>query len=177
MLKRLAGARACAPAAALLLCACGAPTGAKLVEVRAAAIDPPELWLAEALDKDGQPASAVQVCTDHAMRQGFVRANAEVNGQACAPHRDAVERDGLYAVRCELNGHPYGLTLNRSGDPARDFTVRFTLTALDGTAGAAAQTRRFRRLGPCPAGWHVGDQARVGGAKGENALSGRWAER
>jgi hypothetical protein len=176
MPTRLLRARTCAPAAALLLAACG-PSGAKLVEVRAAAIDPPELWLAEALDADGRSAGAVKVCTDHAMREGFARANAEVDGQTCAPHRDAVQRDGLYAVRCELNGHPYGLTLNRSGDPARDFSVRFTLTALDGTAGAAAQTRRFRKLGPCPAGWQVGDQARLGAARGENALSGRWAGR
>src|SRR4051812_42924956 len=112
--------------AALALSACG-PSGAKLVEVRAAQIDPPQLWLAEDLDAQGKPAGATRICTDSALRAGFVRANAEVNGMACAPHRDAVDRPGLYAVRCDLNGHTYGLTQNRSGDPLQDFQVRFTL--------------------------------------------------
>ena len=58
-----------------------------------------------------------------------------------------------------------------------DYQVRFTLTALDGTKGAAAQVRHYRRLGACPAGWRVGDQARLGAGMGENALSGQWAGR
>ena len=172
----LSSARACAPAAALLLAACNAPSGSALIAARAAAMDPPQLWLVEALDAAGQRAGAVQVCTDSALRAGFTRANAEVNGETCAPHRDPVEKPGLYAVRCDLNGHPYGLTLNRLG-ASDDYQVRFTLTALDGVKAAAAQTRHYRRLGACPAGWRVGDQARLGAARGENALSGQWAGR
>lgn len=174
------GARTCARAAllpaVLALAACG-PSGAKLVEVRAAQIDPPQLWLAEALDGNGKPAAAIQVCADSALRAGFVRANAEINGMSCAPHRDAVDRPGLYAVRCDLNGRTYGLTQNRKGDPQQDFQVRFTLTALDGTDVRAAQVRHYRKLGACPAGWGIGDQARLSAAKGENALSGQWARR
>ena len=178
----LSGARACAPPAApllaaLLLAACGAPSGAKLVEVRAARIAPPQRGRAEALDAAGAPSGAIQVCTDTALRAGFLRANAEVDGQPCAPHRDAVDKPGLYAVRCDLGGRTFGLTQTRTGDPARDFQVRFRLAALDGTDAVAAQTRHFRKLGACPAGGQVGDQARLGAPKGENALSGRWAHR
>src|ERR1043165_190676 len=98
------GARTCVRAAllpsVLALAACG-PSGAKLVEVRATQIDPPQLWLAQGPDATGQPAAATQICTDSALRAGFVRANAEINGVSCAPHRDAVDRPNLYAVRCD----------------------------------------------------------------------------
>src|SRR5215213_5255934 len=100
----LVRARWFAPALCLALAACGAPTGSALIEQRALGMDPPQLWLAEALDSAGKRSRAVQVCTNQALRAGLVRANAEVNGQTCAPHRDPIERVGLYAVRCEVAG-------------------------------------------------------------------------
>jgi hypothetical protein len=78
-------------------------------------------------------------------------------------------------VRCELNGHPFGLSVSRRDDPAQEFTVRFAMQALDGRDAHAVQVRRYRKLGPCPAGWGIGDQGpAAGGPPSGNALSGVW---
>ena len=167
-------ARACAPMLALALAACSQPQAQARLEARQGAMDRPSLWLAQALDTDGRVAAAIEVCADGAMRDGFARADAEVNGRPCHPRRDGVERRGLFAVRCEIDERRFGLTVNRRGDPARAFTVSFALTALDGSGVGARQVRRFQRLGPCPAGWRIGDQRRPGGERGVNALAGTW---
>jgi hypothetical protein len=164
---------ACGLAAALMLAGCNRPTGQALIEQRVAQMDPTQLWRAEALDDAGKVVDAIQVCLNRDVLAGFSRANTEINGQACAPHRDAVEQPGVYAVRCDLNGRTYGLTVNRTGDPEKAFTVRYALAALDGSGVTAKQTRRYTKVGACPAGWTVGDQGR-GGAKGGNALAGTW---
>ena len=167
-------ARWLAPALFLALGACGQPMAQVRLVAEQARADPPELWRVEALNAAGQPIGATLVCADRNMRAGFGRANAEVNGRTCAPMKGAVERPGLYAVRCELDGRRFGLTLSRSGDEARDFKVAFALTALDGTDVVARQVRRFQRVGACPAGWGIGDQGKPGGQPGVNALAGTW---
>ncbi len=164
-------ARTLAPVLLLALAACDRPTGSAVLEQRLIADDPPELWLAEALDDAGKAAGAIQVCTNRNLRAGLVRANAEVNGAACAPRRDAVEKPGLYAVRCQIGGKSFGLTVNTTGDLDRDFAVRTSFTSLYGRDEIrAVQTRHYARLGPCPAGWKVGDQGPRGGARTGNAL-------
>lgn len=173
MLKRLLRARWLAPALLLPLAACGEPRAEARFAAAQAAADPPQLWLAEALE-GGRVTGAVTVCADQVMRQGFARANAEVGGQPCLPLKDGVQQAGLYAVRCELGGRRFGLTVNQAGDPDRDFTVRFALKALDGTGAEARSFRRFRRLGACPAGWGIGGLGAPGGPPSRNALSGTW---
>jgi hypothetical protein len=165
------GARTLAPALLLALAACDAPSGSAVLERRLLAEDPPELWRAEAVDAAGRAAGAVHICTNRNLRAGLVRANAEVNGTTCAPRRDPVERPGLYAVRCQLGGKTFGLTVNTTGDLARDFTARSSFTGLYGRDDVrAVQTRHYTRLGPCPAGWKVGDQGPPGGERTGNAL-------
>ena len=85
-----------------------------------------------------------------------------------------MEKAGLYAVRCDLAGRRFGLTVNRSGDPEADVTVRIAMKALDGTGDEARTVRRFRKVGPCPAGWRIGDQGRPGQPPHHSALSGTW---
>ena len=158
-------------AAAIVLAGCGAEDRQSRIQAAQAAVDPPALWLAQADDAGKQQ---LYVCADSVMRDGFRRANAEINGRACSPFKDGVDRPGLYATRCELDGRRFGLTVTQDGDPQRDFTVRFALAALDGSGVQATQARRFRKVGACPAGWGIGDQARPGGRPGVNALSGTW---
>lgn len=172
--RRLAPAILLAPIFLLTLAACGAPAAQSRLTANQAAQDPPQLWRVESLDNAGRVTGATLVCTDQSMRDGFGRADAEVWGRPCLPHRDAVDRPDLYAVRCEIDGRRFGLTLNRSGDLRADFTAAFALTALDGSRATARQVRRFRREGACPAGWIIGDQARPDGRRGMNALAGTW---
>jgi len=168
-------ARWLAPALLLALTACSAPRTESRLAAHQAQVDPPMLWRVEALDTAGRPSAALTVCADSTLREGFARATAEVAGQPCLPMKDHVERPGLFAVRCELNGQRFGLTANRSGDPERDFQIAFALKALDGTDAGARQVRRFRRIGPCPAGWGIGDQAKLSEPRGVNALAGTWS--
>lgn len=167
-------ARWLAPALLLVLAACGAPHTESRLVAHQATVDPPMLWRVEALDAGGRPSAALTVCADQTLREGFARATAEVGGAPCLPMKDGVEQPGLYAVRCELNGRRFGLTVNRSGDPESDFQIAFAMKALDGTEAAVRQVRRFRRLGPCPHGWGIGDQAKAGAPRGVNALTGAW---
>jgi hypothetical protein len=171
--RRLAPAILLAPLL-LALTACGAPTAQSKLTATQAALDPPELWRVESLDDAGRVTGATLVCADQSMRDGFARADAEVWGRPCLPHRDAVDRPHLYAVRCEIDGRRFGLTLNRSGDLRTDFQAAFALTALDGSGATARQVRRFRREGACPANWIIGDQAKPDGRRGMNALAGTW---
>lgn len=175
MSNTLFRARWLAPALLLALSGCGVQRAETRLAAHQAQVDPPRLWRVTALDAAGQPAGAVLVCADRTMTGAFARAGAEVNGQPCLPLKDGVERAGLFAVRCELNGRRFGLTVNRTGDPARDFTVAFALRTVDGGSEVGArQVRRFQKLGPCPQGWGIGDQAKPGEPRGVNALAGTW---
>ncbi|WP_411288625.1 hypothetical protein [Phenylobacterium sp.] len=139
---------------------------------RQAAVDPPALWLAQSIDPQGRVEVAVLVCADTTLRQGFTRATVQAGEAFCAPHRDAVIRPDLYAVRCDLGGRGYGLTVSLRGDPEQAFETRFALQPLAAAGGGASQTVRYRRIGSCPAGWGIGDQARPDAPKGRNALAG-----
>ena len=166
-------ARWLAPALLLVLSACDRPDAQARLEARQAAYDPPRLWRVAAGSGHDAP-TQLFVCADTPLRAGFQRATAEINGRFCAPFKDGIERPGLYAVRCEMDGRRYGLTVNSRGDLERDFTSAFALTTLDGSGVTARQIRRFTDVGPCPAGWAIGDQARPGGRR-TSALSGAWA--
>ncbi|MBI1199832.1 MAG: hypothetical protein GC203_18385 [Phenylobacterium sp.] len=167
-------ARWIAPALALASMAGGCDHPSARIAARQARLDPPELWRVEALDAEGRVSGAVRVCADATMRGAFGRVTAESAGRPCRPLDDGVDRSDLYAVRCDLGGRRFGLTLSRQGDPAHAFTQTFALRALDGAATAARQVRRFRRLGPCPDGWRIGEQIRDGAARRTDSLAGVW---
>jgi hypothetical protein len=158
----------------LALVACSQPEREASLAARQAQMDPPALWLAQSFDADGKVTGAVQICADSMVRDGFTRGDEEVAGQPCLARKTGVERPGVYANRCELNGVRFGLTVNRTGDLEKDFTVAFALTALDGSGGKARQVRRYQKMGPCPAGWSIGDQAKPGEDREFNAVTGTW---
>jgi hypothetical protein len=168
-------ARWLAPVLSLVLMACSAADREARLKAQADAIDPPALWRVEVVDAGGAPAAALLVCANGDLVDGFRRANAEVSGELCLTLDGAVDRPGLYASRCVLNGRRFSVSVAQSGDPERDFTAAFAMTALDGSGLGARQVRRFRRIGPCPEGWRIGDQAPPGGPPGVNALAGAWS--
>ena len=104
--RRLAPAILLAPIFLLTLAACGAPAAQSRLTANQAAQDPPQLWRVESLDNAGRVTGATLVCTDQSMRDGFGRADAEVWGRPCLPHRDAVDRPDLYAVTCAPTSRP-----------------------------------------------------------------------
>lgn len=156
---------------ALNLAACDGPSAAARLAARQAKADPPRLWLAEALGPTGQVTRTLQVCADQHLREGFVRAEPEVNGNACFATSPVVSKPGLYALRCEAEGQSFAVTVSSRGDFTHDFQVRYALTPLDRGRGPFIQTIRYRLAGACPAGWKIGDQARAGQSKGRNTLS------
>ncbi|HEV2532649.1 hypothetical protein [Phenylobacterium sp.] len=148
-----------AAACALNLAACDLGANDARLAARQAQVDPPRLWLAEVMGPAGTPARQVQVCADQTLRDGFARAEPEVNHQPCRATSQIVSKPGLYALRCEAVGQSFAVTVTSRGDMRRDFTVRYALTPLDTGRASYVNTLRYRLLGPCPTGWRIGDQA------------------
>jgi hypothetical protein len=134
------------------------------LQARQARIDPPGLWLAEALSPSGHTTRQIAVCADAKLREGFARADPEVNGEPCRAISPVVEKPGLYALRCEAVGYTFAATVTARGDLKRDFQVRYALKALDTGRGPFVQTLRYRLVGACPAGWKIGDTVEASGA-------------
>jgi hypothetical protein len=136
---------------------------------RQQAIEPPQLWRVDALTETGEVRASVFVCADTALREAFVRTRAEVNGEICKDTTEPVMRENGWALRCQAHGWPFAVSATTVGDPERDFRLNFGLTQLyyvpsphDPPAMQVRQTRHFRRVGDCPMGWRIGDQARPG---------------
>lgn len=157
-------------AALLALAACdsGPDTQTELL-ARQQAIDPPQLWLVQVLDDAGAAKASVFVCADTTLRETFVRTRAEVNGEICRDTTSPVMKSNEWALRCQAGGMPYAISASTVGDPERDFRLDFGLTQLffDPTVAGSKrmsvrQSRHFRRIGACPTGWRIGDQAKPG---------------
>ena len=136
---------------------------------RQQAIEPPQLWRVDALTEAGEVRASVFVCADTALRDTFTRARAEVNGEPCRDTTPPVLKENGWALRCQAHGWPFAVSATTVGDPQRDFRLNFGLTQLyyvpsaaDPPAMQVRQTRHFRRVGDCPLGWRIGDQARPG---------------
>lgn len=125
-------------------------------ERRQAAIDPPELWSVPALDA-AAPSHPVKVCADSVVRAGFAAPMPAFDGQACERQGDAVLDGAKRFALCETNGHRFAVTSSVEGDPEQALTVRFSVQPLRGDRTTYGQTLRYQRLGPCPAGWRVGE--------------------
>ncbi len=136
---------------------------------RQQALDPPQLWRVEVIGRDGAVQSAVYVCADTNLRETFTRTRAEVNGQFCKDTTDPIMRPNGWALTCEVEGRPFGISATTVGDLKNDFRLDFGLTELyhyrtpqDPNPVTASQIRHFLRMGPCPSGWSIGDQAKPG---------------
>jgi hypothetical protein len=145
--------KALGPLALLLLAGCG-PVDTTRWQERQAAIDPPMLWRVRVV---GGPVASnpVEVCADSIMHAGFMEPMPTLDGQRCQPvdGRRALGPDRRLV--CQSQGRRYAVTSHLAGDPDAAFTVRFAVQPL-GRDGAYEQTRRYERLGRCPAGWRVG---------------------
>lgn len=141
---------------------------------RQQAFDPRELWSIEAV-----PAQAgwapVKLCTDARTRSGFLTPLPSVGGAPCMPTSPPRQNGKRLSIRCEVGGARYLASSVVEGDTARAFTVAYRVVGLDGggwdKAAAYAQTRRYRRLGPCPDGWAVGASTDRTGARTGGALA------
>lgn len=126
--------------------------------------DPPQLWLVQVIDEKEKATASVYVCADAPLREAFVRTRGEVNGEPCRDTTPPEEKANEWSLRCEADGRRFAVSSSTVGDLTQDFRLNFALTPCFDPPGVQAvrQTRRFRRVGACPAGWRIGDQARPG---------------
>ena len=147
-------------AALLLVGACdAAPDTAAQLLARQQALDPPRLWRIETLADGGKIVGVSFVCADTPLSQTFARVHAEVGGTPCRTRSGPVTHDGLSTLRCIAQGWNYEVSSQTSGDLTRDFRLAVTVIPLGRDLGSGRQLRRFQRLGACPSGWRIGDQA------------------
>jgi hypothetical protein len=156
-------------AAGIFAAGAGVPDTETKILARQQAIDPPQLWRVDALSADGAVRASVFVCADTSLREAFVRTRAEVNGEICKDTTSPVLKENGWALRCQAHGWPFAVSATTVGDPQQDFRLNFGLTQLyylptanDPPAMSVRQSRHFRRIGACPTGWRIGDQAKPG---------------
>ena len=97
---------------------------------RQQAIDPPQLWLVDALTETGAVKASVFVCADTSLRETFARTRAEVNGEICKDTTAPVMKENGWALRCAAHGRPFAVSASTVGDPKQDFQLNFGLTQL-----------------------------------------------
>jgi hypothetical protein len=156
--------------ALLGLAACGeAPKTETAILARQQTIDPPQLWRVEVIGDAGAVRDAVYVCADTSLREAFVRARAEVNGKPCEDTTSGLVKPNGWTLRCMVDGRPFAVSAATVGDLEHDFRLNFGLTQLfffrtadDPPPITVRETRHFLHMGPCPAGWRIGDQAKPG---------------
>ncbi|OJU11976.1 MAG: hypothetical protein BGN86_13570 [Caulobacterales bacterium 68-7] len=134
---------------------------------------PLAMWSATALDANGKELAETHVCADPLVRQGFELPLPKVNGSACLMVEQPVVREGRFDGRCKVGALTLVVNSSRTGDPASDFTVRMRTQALAMQDPGVLQIIRYRKLGPCPAGWHAGQAVNPGTGKTYDALDTR----
>lgn len=147
----------------LTLTACNAGQNA---QAQAAPPEPPagltQLWQVDVLGPGGKPEATMLACVDDELRKQFLMTRARVNGRGCLDITPPGERSRGWALRCQAQGRWYTISSSGAGDETHDFRLDVAMTPVFPDLGTAHQIRRFRRLGACPAGWRIGDQARPG---------------
>ena len=148
-----------------------ATTGAATAPAQPAAV-PAELWSIEVMDGD-KAVSRTDICADSQIREAFTRPAPSIGGQTCVRGHEPIEKDGVYSARCHVASQVYRVGAVTKGDTSRDFTVEMAVAAQGLTGPTFEQVRRYRILGPCPAGWTVGDSAAPGATQVVNSISGQ----
>jgi hypothetical protein len=156
------GLKALPPLLLLGLAACAAEHDAD-AGVVARRPDPPQLWLVQVIGKNGMAAASTYVCADTPLREAFVR-TPQVEGAPCTDVTRLLLRDHEWALRCQARGRQFAVSTQTLGDVTQDFRLDSQLTPVVRLPGIEPlrEARRFRHLGPCPAGWRVGDHAKPG---------------
>lgn len=130
-----------------------------------------QLWRIE-VQNDGKVGSRQDLCVDAALRSAFSRPAPQLNGQACVRVGQVVEKDGTYAMRCDIDSQQYRVGSVTQGDVTRDLTVEISVASQGRTGPSFEQVRRYRRLGPGPAGWVIADAAAPGATRVTTAVTG-----
>ena len=100
------------------------------------------------------------MCADQMIRSGFIIRALSTAGQPC------VTASLKLNYRCTIAGHALGVSTLISGDLARLFIVRASVTDLDRGATVYRRALSFRLLGACPKGWAIGDATDQSGRRG-----------
>jgi hypothetical protein len=120
---------------------------------------PPQLW-SIAVVEEPNPGRPVRLCADQMIRSGFIVRALSMAGQPC------VTMSLKLNYRCTIAGRAFGVSTLISGDPARLFTVRASVTDLDRGSTVYRRALSFRLLGACPQGWAIGDATDQSGRRG-----------
>ncbi|MDD3836579.1 MAG: hypothetical protein WCY15_14750 [Phenylobacterium sp.] len=137
------------------------PEATATPQAAAPGVERPALWSIEVMSGD-KAVSRVDICADGALRAGFARPAPEVDGKPCVRVKGGDREDGTYSALCRADDQLYRVGAVTTGDPASDFSVQMAATRQDRKGPKYEQVRRYRRLGPCPSGWHIGDSAAPG---------------
>jgi hypothetical protein len=134
-----------------------------LIRARKAQLDPAELWSVQALSLL-RKSKAVLICADREIRDGFAQATPVVGDRGCLRLGAAVSTAHGTSYRCVLNDRQFAVWSEQEGDLRRDFVAKARVESLEDHS-AYAQALHFHRIGPCPAGWNVGDGTNQRGQK------------
>ncbi|WP_269714714.1 hypothetical protein [Caulobacter sp. NIBR2454] len=148
---RFAAATLCA----FLLLGCERETAFERLSSQAAASNPPRLWAVSVI-RNGDEAAKVTLCASDEIRAGFTRMIPMHDGKACALSAQPEFLENRVKIRCVADGRPMLVENFTKGDVAREFSVYMRMRSLDGGEVVREQTRRYRLLGACPAGWAAG---------------------
>ncbi|MBI1406521.1 MAG: hypothetical protein GC145_10395 [Caulobacter sp.] len=156
----------------VLLAACG--DGLRRAQERArerqAAVDPPELWSVEVVPA-APDVRQIQVCTDTRVREGLARPGLVMSNGVCQPTGEAVKTADGEIQRCVLNGENWVATFSVAGDRSSDFTSTLSAVSVNDDAARFGQVRHFRKLGPCPEGWAIGEATDQSGQRRRPAIA------
>lgn len=156
--------------AALLLLSLAACDSGPATGTEDAVHDPPaganpQLWRVEAVGETGAPGAPgamIYACVDDELRKRFLLLSATVNGQHCRDVTAPTQTQRGWVLRCQSHGHWYSMSSAVTGDETDNFRLEFAMTPLYPDIGTTRLVRHFSRMGSCPSGWRIGDQARPG---------------
>jgi hypothetical protein len=144
------------------LAACDAGQNPEAQAVAQPTGGPSQLWQVDVIGESGKPEATMLACVDDALREQFLLTRAKVNGRNCFDITPPVEKSRGWALRCQTQGRWFEISSSSTGDETHDFRLDVAMTPVFPELGTVRQVRRFRRLGACPAGWRIGDQAKPG---------------
>lgn len=148
-----------AAAGAALLSACDDGSTSRMwgrLEAEAARKNPPQLWSA-AVEGQADAGRPVLVCADAAIRDGFRSIVPTVSGQMCTHGGEAIPTANGSRYTCRVNDATYAVSTGLVGDVKTDFTASSSVHPVAGGGADITRSLHFKRVGPCPAGWKVGD--------------------
>ena len=152
--------------AALLLLSLAACDGGQNAPAKADQPAPPpgpsQLWQVDLIGANGKPDASTLACVDDDLRKQFLMTRARINGKGCIDITTPVERSRGWALRCQSQGRWFTISSSATGDETHDFRLDVAVSPVFPELGTVRQVRRFRRLGACPPGWRIGDQAKPG---------------